>query len=185
MFDHIAWIAAKGVATNPDEIQFIGQLEPISGTNVAMRTLIAAVVLLASGPACADPYCDTLLGFLDDAPKNAVVTVIFKDRSGDQTVARTPLPGARCQVSPYNPTGVAADHPPEQSVYCFWNGSDDSYRQLLDENNRRVAACLGQQEEDDTFSTRFEYGTNLGFVRVSAEQMTDDWAVSVTIMPVN
>src|SRR4249920_1645532 len=134
-----------------------------------MRSLVAALVVLVSAPACADPYCETLLGFLSDAPKNAVATVTFKDRSGDQNVARTPLPGARCLVSLYNPTGIATDHPVEQSVNCFWNGSDERYRQLLDENNRHVADCLGQQEEDDTFSTRFEYGTNLGFVRVSAE----------------
>jgi hypothetical protein len=152
-----------------------------------MRSLVAASVMLLTTPAWAyaDTYCDTLLGFLGDAPKNAVATVTFKDRSGDQSVARTPLPGARCLVSPYNPTGVATDHPVEQSVYCFWSGSDERYRQLLDENNHRVADCLGQQAEDDSFSSRFEYGTNLGFVRVSAEQMTDDWAVSVTVMPLN
>lgn len=151
-----------------------------------MRVVALALLGLMLAPAaCADPYCNTLLGFLGDAPKNAVATVITKDRAGDQVVARTPLPGARCLVSPYNPTGITTDHPAEQSVYCFWNGSNEGYRQILDANNRRVADCLGQQEEDDTFSTRLEYGTNLGFVRVSADQMTDDWAVSVTVMPVN
>lgn len=141
--------------------------------------------LMLAAPVRADPYCDALLGFIDEAPKNSVSTTSAKDSAGDQTLARVPLPGAKCQVSAYNPTGVEKDHPAEQSVYCFWSGSEEGYRQILDENNRRVAECLGQDEEDDTFSSRFEYSANSSFVRVSADQMTNDWAVSVTVMPVN
>lgn len=150
-----------------------------------MRVLLtAALVSLAlSATAQADPYCDALLGYIEDAPKNAVETVSAKDAAGEQTLARISLPGAKCQVSAYNPTGVEKDHPAEQSVYCFWSGSEERYRQILDENNRRVAECLGQDEEDDTFSSRFEYSANSSFVRVSADQMTNDWAVSVTVMP--
>jgi hypothetical protein len=46
-----------------------------------------------------------------------------------------------------------------------------------------VAACLAQPALVDNFRTRFEYDTNYGAVRIAADQMTDDWAISITIEP--
>jgi hypothetical protein len=109
----------------------------------------------------------------------------LKSSAGERQLAKVPLPGARCEITPYNPTGVAKDHPPEQSVYCFRSANEDAYHQLLDRTNAQVAECLGQDPQDDTFTTRLEYQSNLGSVRVSADQMTNDWAVSVTVMPLD
>jgi hypothetical protein len=152
-----------------------------------MRTAITllAATLLTATTAHADPYCDTLLGFIHDAPTSAVATVTEKSSAGERQLAKVPLPGARCEITPYNPTGVAKDHPPEQSVYCFRSANEDAYHQLLDRTNAQVAECLGQDPQDDTFTTRLEYQSNLGSVRVSADQMTNDWAVSVTVMPLD
>src|SRR5882724_8408766 len=97
-----------------------------------MRAVLPALAtLLLTTSAQADPYCDTLMGYVHDTWKNAVETATIADRAGPQTVARVPLPGARWIVSLYNPTGVAKDHPTEQSVYCFWNASEDHYRDVL------------------------------------------------------
>jgi hypothetical protein len=147
---------------------------------------ICILALLATIPASgvqADPYCDVLLGYVHDSPQNAVLTKTDGDRSGQQTIARVPLPGARCLVTPYNPTGVAKDHPAEQSVYCFWRASDDKYKTIFDDVNTKIAACMDQVPLDDTFSTRIEYESNYGVIRVSADQMADDYAISVTVMP--
>jgi hypothetical protein len=147
-----------------------------------MRIVPALFSLLIATPACADSYCDTLLGYTHDAPNNAIQTTTLEDRSGQQTVAQPSLPGARCLVAPYNPTGVK-DHPVEQSVYCFINASDDTHLKAFDSINTRVATCLGQAALDDTFTQRLDYQTNYGTVRVSADEMTNDWAISISVMP--
>jgi hypothetical protein len=147
-----------------------------------MRHSLVLIPLLIAAPAAADSYCDTLLGYTHDAPKNAIPTTTVEDRSGPQTVAQPSLEGARCLVAPYNPTGVK-DHPIEQSVYCYINASDDTHLKAFDDINTRVATCLGQSPRDDTFTQLLEYDTNYGTVRVSADQMTNDWAISITVMP--
>jgi hypothetical protein len=149
-----------------------------------MRRLATLLVLSLATSARADPFCDVLMGYVHDAPRNQVATDVIPDNAGPQTVARKALAGARCLVSPYNPIGIS-DHVKEQSVYCFWSASEDKYPALLAEVNAHVAQCMGQDTSSNNFATRLEYNSNYGVVRVAADQMTNDWAISVTIMPLN
>jgi hypothetical protein len=150
-----------------------------------MRTFLCGLLPLAlATSAQADPFCDALLSYVHDAPNNAIVTIVMPDKAGPQTVARTPLPGARCLVSPYNPTDIAG-RPREQSVYCFWSATEEEYPNTFSDLNGRVAACMGQEPQSSAFATRLEYNSNYGTVRVAVDQMTNDWAISVTVMPLN
>ncbi len=146
-------------------------------------TLLALLPFALATPAHADPLCETLMAFIHDVPLNAVATKVVPDRAGPQTVSQVGLPGARCLVASYNPTGVGTK--PEQSVNCFWSASEDVYLKLFSDTNERVAACMGQTVHDSAFVTRLEYDTNYGVVRVAADQMTNDWAISVAVMPLN
>jgi hypothetical protein len=149
------------------------------------RSLFSIAALLAlTVPAQAEPYCDALMAFVHDAPQNAIATVTLTDKSGNQTTAQHPLPGARCLISPYNPTDIAGQ-PPEQSAYCYWSAPDETYQALFATTNSRIAGCMGQDALNATFATRLEYHSNYGTVRISADQMTNDWAISVTVMPLN
>jgi hypothetical protein len=152
------------------------------GMRLPILSYLAAIALGA--PAQADPYCDALMSFVHDAPHNAIPTVNVTDPAGSQTVAQHALPGARCLVSPYNPTDLAGQ-PAEQSVYCFWSASDEAYPNLFASTNARVATCMGQDVQNASFATRIEYHSNYGSVRISADQMTNDWAIAVTVMPLN
>ena len=87
-------------------------------------------------------------------------------------------------MSPYNPTDIAG-RPKEQSVYCFWSAAEDKYPALFADVNAHVASCMGQDARSGTFATRLEYDSNYGVVRVAIDQMTSDWAISVTVMPLN
>ncbi len=150
------------------------------------KTAFTALLVVAfATEARADPFCDILMGYIHDAPHNAVVTQTVQRGAVQVMEAKVALPGARCQVAGYNPTGVEKDHPAEQSVNCRWSAGEDAYRKLFSETNAHVAQCLGNPMLDDAFALRLEYQTNYGSIRVAADQMASDWDVSVTVEPLD
>jgi hypothetical protein len=130
----------------------------------------------------ADPFCDTLLGYASDGPKNLVVTATKTDAAGAHIVPQTALAGARCYVAQYNPTGLA-DNPKAQSVECSWRAADETYESLFDSIDQHVATCLAQPFHDRGYSDHVEYAASASSIRIAIDQLLDHREISISVAP--
>jgi hypothetical protein len=149
-----------------------------------MRYALFVPLVLAAcvARAGADPFCDTLLGYVVDGPKNAVTTATKTDAAGEHVVPQTALAGARCYVAPYNPTGLDTN-PKEQSVECSWRTADEAADSTFDSISQHVASCIAQPLRDRGYSDHVDYAVNASSIRVALDQLLDHQEISISVRP--